>query len=286
MSNPIKKAAAVKSDDVVNAVYASIRYDGIKCIEESAADGFFSDSDEIFLTGSISNLEGYNRSYTSMVHTDVDTGEYHSAGSNAYMINRHPMDEKTTLAVVLDLWEEDNEELALSGEYTDLFLKGLEKSFKEHTKKDGLLPKNVASAFASLASAYARINNGFKNDHIGSHQFLILVDKANKEIIIGNNTYPLTTNTEFSFEFTAQKQGGSHRAYFYLELEVWVDDKKQMIIDRARNLPEDQFKIVFGPLANIDREALFETINNIWKDEHIAKLEQAMNEKRELKWID
>lgn len=55
----------------------------------------------------------------------------------------------------------------------------------------------------------------------------------------------MTTNTEFSFEFTAQKQGGSYRAYFYLELEVWVDDKNQMIIDRAHNLPGDQYKIVF-----------------------------------------
>ncbi|MCK7068265.1 hypothetical protein L8P91_19110 [Enterobacter bugandensis] len=67
---------------------------------------------------------------------------------------------------------------------TDLFLKGLEKAFKEQTKKDGLLPKHVASAFASLASTYARINNGFKNDHIGSRQFLILVDKLIKKLLL------------------------------------------------------------------------------------------------------
>jgi hypothetical protein len=225
-------------------VVANIDYLGIKCLEESAVDGFFSDSDEIFLTASFSNLQGRGYNYTSEVHTDVDTGEYHQSsvrraiqmdGTTTTVIGATTswglsfesspflvLNEEgiSSIAVVMDLWEEDNEELVLSGEYTETFLKGLEKAFNEHTKKDGLLPKNVASAFASLASTYARINNGFKNDHIGSHQFLILIDTVKKEIIIDQKVYPLSRNTIFSLEFTAQKQGGSYRADFCLNLDI------------------------------------------------------------------
>lgn len=246
-------------------------------------------------------------------------GRYYSNGTKIKGTSKHvwqdkPIDKtpgREMMNIYLDMWEED-QGIALSkmDEYFD-------DMYQRRSELDKALSHDISNNFqgggngignfgvrhsAGVTLVWKQIGDwitrdvlNLQDDHIGSSCATIVgIDLDAGIFAVQNQGEEYVTNYEFGEEFAITVDGGSEGAYevfFKFIVNTYGDDsavvqnaakKRRDIIERARNLPEDQYKIVFGPFAIDDRKMLFDKIELNWDDKKLEELERAMNEIRQI----
>ncbi|WMU75448.1 hypothetical protein OQ483_24010 (plasmid) [Enterobacter bugandensis] len=107
---------------------------------------------------------------------------------------------------------------------------------------------------------------------------------------IGNTSegsYSLALSIDLTFEDHKVGTVPSWMEEYFIpgsdEEEKAAAQKRKDIIERARNLPSDQFNIIFSPLGGTGmKDVIFNEIIPSWGDMQINALERAMNETRNI----